>query len=377
MVFASTLLSMVAVAQSPAGTETRLDLNSTEVSDFNKRLTGQWSAAISARGFDEGVDDAFGSALRFRTFLNYRLFSELKFQSNIDLRLFAGRIEARFDDISQNFLKAREFSLVYQPTSWLTLQGGAHNQEFLRSDLLLDDYGFPGAKEALHFNFAKNWRLNLIAQQAIPTSASLRSERSEKEPLPTFFTETVELNYKSGDDLDATIYGTLYDFNDLPSVVAYESQKYGNSVLGGFSPNSRFAYDFKGYLAGFVGKYQAHRLFSVEGGGQWINNLAAEDDGSRGQRLFALAHLQAGNTIFSPLVETFFNESNTSPGYYNEGDKGHNNRKGYSTGLEITFKNLGFRVWGKYIVADVIDKRIYQDRLTNYVLQVETLYVEF
>ena len=67
-------------------------------------------------------------------------------------------------------ISQREILLLWKATDWLIIQGGAVNQGFLESPLLLGDIAFPSIVQNIEIFNGEEHNLSLSLQQAIPTS---------------------------------------------------------------------------------------------------------------------------------------------------------------------------------------------------------------
>ena len=73
----------------------------------------------------------------------------------------------------------------------------------------------------------------------------------------------------------------------------------------------------------------------------------------------------------------FFNERDSTPGYYTPSRFGNTNRVGQTAEIKLHLKKYKFSIVGQYINAGVINEDPYQQRLTSMLLGLETDYEVF
>ena len=81
-----------------------------------------------------------------------------------------------------------------------------------------------------------------------------------------------------------------------------------------------------------------------------------------------------GDIDLIPRAGVFFTESDVSPGFYNAADLGHNNRTGWTAGVETVFKQSGFKLGGDFVHSDLINPSSIQSALTYFQIRFETLH---
>lgn len=344
-----------------------------------RQWLGEWWLGTAIQNFSEGKDEGVGSGVKAGAYLRYDLSSWARFQLSGEMRAYATRVQARYDDdIMNSGLKVKEGFFAVGQDQGFEGRMGALNQADLGADLLIArKRAFPGIREGFSVG-GKTLRFTAWAQQTVPTSYSLNSRREDREPMPSFLTETIGIKITPASTVEAEVVATHFRFNSLPAVVAFESSALGNTVEGEVAPNSQFKYDFEGFALGsqvclcLMGPVQ----FRV--GGQWLMNTQAPESANRGQLLFLESRLHLPNEIeITPRMSTFFNESDTSPAYYNNWTLGNNNRKGIIAELEVDFKKYGFNVGVEYVHAALINPDPFQNDKQVLTISVETNHVPF
>jgi hypothetical protein len=329
---------------------------------------------------EEGVDNVNTAGMFLTTRGRYYIIKQLDFTAHLRFLFRSGRAQStRLERWDTDKIYFREFLVNVKPMDHLHISLGAVGQDYLRAPFLVDaKFAFPGIRERLYFS-NKRWGVELIAQQVIPTSTSLGVERTAKEPMPYFFTETLALGLFPIDTLELRVLATRYQFQNLPSVVAFRSYNYGNVLKegGGLQSNSELRYPFSGWVMKLEGEWTWQTWSHLTLGTYTIENLESPANTNRGQHIYGKWDVMFGETILSPRYEVFFNEAHTSPAYYIEDRFGGANRQGHLMGVELSFRDLGFKLGSHYVRADVINKHPLQNVLNDFYFGVETLNVSF
>ncbi|MCB0362764.1 MAG: hypothetical protein KDD35_08575, partial [Bdellovibrionales bacterium] len=327
--------------------------------------------------YKEGVDQGTLVGFNFRTRSEYRLAENFDLYIHAKVQLVTRQIQARFADSRTTGIIPYEVVARYRFLNRAEIKVGAINMDFLNSPLLVSkEKSFPGFVESLNWGDESNY-LRIFAAQSIPTTTSFESMRSEKEETPTFFSESVQAQLILGGTYRLNGFLTHFRFDDLPSSLAFESSRMGNSILGEFQANSRFRYPFAGWVNGGEICYCKNSVTKFLVGGYQIENREAPLGLNRGQEFLLRADVGLWGLVFSPYYIQFFNERDTVPAAFNSGSRGHNNRNGRGLGLELLFSSYNFRFVGEYIESDVIRTDPNQKNLNSVMLRLETLNVEF
>jgi len=368
----------VSVAQSN-GTEARISIPNPENDELKRKWNGDWRLGMGAFNFSEGKDDGTGGLMRLTGSFRYNLAPFLHFYFQPQIRFYSARVQSRYDeDLADSGIRIRNGYVGIGKEETLGVKVGVLDQEPLRSDLLVSGRrAFPGVRETFHFG-TRAVRVTGTAQQTVPTSYSLNTRRVEREPTPTFLTETLEFKITPAKEFEAEIYATHFRFNHLPAVVAFDSALLGNSVMGESAAGSAFRYGFDGFLVGTeVAVFQVGPMdFRV--GGQWLQNTSAPKELNRGQLLFLQSTLRVNSDLeITPRFSSYFAESDVAPAAYNTWDMGNNNRKGLMAELRVRFPNYGFNVDAKYVQAETINDYAFQADKQYFFIGVEMDNVPF
>lgn len=310
---------------------------------------------------------------------NYR-FTE-SFRSLIELRLSMLTERSQFavgDDEFENGLRLKNATLDWVPTPNIEIAAGAIRQgRVVPSDLLIRRSGvFPGAMQKFRFGNGIIG-LEVMAEQAIPSSRSLDTERQEKEAMPSFFMEKAALDFTPNGHLQLKPYVGYYQFNDLPSKVAFESSTRGNTVDESFASSARFTYEFEGLMLGAEGLLHFSDRLNLVAYYNEIQNSKAPNAFNTGRELGVDLSWNTGPIVWIPQYKVYFNESDASPAYYNSADMGNSNVEGQSAGMEIIFPAYWFKVDLEYFDNKLINPKLNQRDRKHFVVFVETLNVEF
>lgn len=345
------------------------------------KFDGTWQLWTGLLGYSEGVNDEFSARFKIKSEGRYRLAPHLDLRGHGEIKINQSRIQTQVEgDESKNRFQLEEFVLDFQPTLYFAIEGGAINQKFLGAQILVkDSAAFPGLKEIFKWDFP-SVSFSVITQQTVPTSTSFDDNRIEKEETPKFFTETLLTQVEASDRLKLEGSFTHYRFENLPSVVAYQSRRFGNTAIGGSKGNSQFSYQFDGHLFGSKVLYDFSNCECtyVKAGGYWLRNNKAPKAHNLGQIIYAGGGYQVHSNLLLKVKHTrFFNEYDTSPAYYNHANWGHNNRVGSESQIDFDFLKWGFSLAMVYERSDLINEQAQRDHLEVYQVFLETHHVEF
>lgn len=350
----------------------RVSLESPQLS----RFSGDWALGVGGESFSEGQDEGTMVGFVFQPRITYKLTEKFDLYANGKLQMVTSQLQTRFNDSRSSGILPYEVAARLRPVESLELKAGALSQGFLNAPLLITGRAFPGMSQTLKYGDKKNY-FRLIGSQTIPTSNSFSTKRVEKEKTPFFFTETLQGGIELAKSVELTGFASHYQFKDLPAVVAFESNRWGNTVSGDLPGSSYFHYDFEGWVGGGEACYCQLEAFKLRVGGYMVENTKADPTFNRGQEFFIRSDMGLLGTVVSPYYLQFFNESDTAPARYNSGARGHNNRKGSGFGLEVFFRPYNFRIVAEYMRSDVINANSSQEELESMLVKVETLYVDF
>jgi hypothetical protein len=276
----------------------------------------------------------FGYNIRVQ--INDKITSDFKlfFGATIALETGSNEVVGTVAEFEPNeSISLNEGGVHYQPIQLLEFRVGALNQARFQSPLLIGSNAFAATEEKINFG-----SFYFMAQQAIPSNNKLSKRLGTVETgTPYFSTETIGLKFgrKSLFQLELS----HYSFKDLSSDVASKSETFGNSVSG-IGAAKKFNYGFDGYNVTLLSKYQFGKN-AISLGGQYLSNEDAPSDRNMGY----LAILGFKRNLYGFYVESFKNESDTSPGFYNSKYYGHNNMQGTGGTFKVESKtfNLNLR----------------------------------
>lgn len=253
--------------------------------------------------------------------------------------------------IIDEYAPRRQWSLYeafvsYTPFQFLDFKVGAVNQGEFDSPLLVTKTAYLSAMEVLNIPFSENHKVYLKLQQAIPNNLNLTQRIGVLESgTPTYMTQTIGADL-NGDLFALKLEGTRFEYQDLSTGVAFQSQFLGNSIRGGSALNSAFIYGFKGYnLAGRV-RFIPFDSIGLEFSGQYLFNDKAPEQRNTGTLL--TGGVLIGN--WTVEAQIFENQSDSSPGFYNSNFYSHNNHEGGALGLK--YKNEQDGVEARFFYVD-------------------------
>lgn len=341
-----------------------------------QKFSGLWHSEAGFESMEHGKDQGLRSHFGGYTEFDYKLSPVVSFHASPAVDFYAGRIQQRFEnDEDTNRFSLTDTYVAILPLQELELRLGNISQRFIDNPLLVSrGRSFPGVNEIIHVDFTKSWKLDLVAEQTVPTSYSLNTERVDREPLPLFQTQSLHLTFRPNADWELVAWGGHYQWSNLPSKVAFVGGYSGNTLLDYNEQSARFAYNFDGVFGGIKGCWCGNGILGGEAYFSRLHNNAAPNTRRDGQLMEAGPRLNFRNFDLTMTYGVFFNERDTTPSYYTPSRFGDTNRVGQIGGLKLHFKNYKFSIVGKYIDADTInyDPLGNQQRLTSMLLGLET-----
>lgn len=346
-----------------------------------QRYWGSWSLGLNARTMSDLTDSETYASARLNLLGGAKLLDNLRLLGDVSVAGASGFSQARFgNDSLGSGININEAIVSVFPKGFFSLDAGIINQRFLGSGLLVSDLPFPALRQTLKGEWQiedTTIELGLKAQQAIPTSRTLDNQkRSEKEGTPSFMTQTLyaDVEFTKSTSLNASF--SRYQFKELPSSVAFESRLLGNTVPYSTASQSQFLFDYRGSLYTLNARQELLSGLSLYGGGELIENDEAPSAYNRGFLTKVGVTWNFSDHELDLSLANYFNESDSSPAFYNSSRLGHNNMKGQAYAAAFTYEEL-FRVRVQYSDADVISPNLVNTRRQNLSVALETLYVDF
>lgn len=234
--------------------------------------------------------------------------------------------------------------LDYRPFSFARIKVGALDQGNYDSDLLVGSTSFAAIEETVKFGKY----VYIRSEQAIPSNSQLnRRAGSIDEGTPIFYFHTFGLRAFKQNKFKLEL--SHFKFEDLSSSIANTSRSLGNSVKG-TDENSQFLYGFEGTNLVISQLFKFYTDYSLKFDLQAIYNDKAPNERNTGY----LAKVAFGTGKYTFLLESFRNESDSSPAYYNSKTYGHNNTKGSGIGIEYATNST--LISTKYLKVNLIEE---------------------
>ncbi len=249
-----------------------------------------------------------------------------------------------------------EASLEVDPFSFMSFKGGVLFTEFSDIHSSFQGAGFPGARAALHF---KNETLSteLWTSQVIPTSDT--AEVKSAENGITSRLSLVGGNLKLGDAkslANLKLGLTYFDFIDLTSSAAVDSQYLGNTVTLTGS-QARFNYDFKGWETSGSTSIRLGSRTRIGVDGSYLKNPQAPETANLAYSYVFKLTRKFGLIDVIPSFGYFYNESDSLPATYSRLNYSYNNRLGTIAGLATVFTKQKITAFARWLKADEIEDR--------------------
>jgi hypothetical protein len=353
----------------------RLHRDEYKILDYGKR---NWILDLKLKQraglFENSAENSFVHRVYLEPDFKLKISDNFYFDTRVGLLAALGSVQSRFGDLrAQSGIVIRDSRIFYrsklnaktQEGLYTKLSIGAIDQKnFLRSfKILMSKRALPGAEQIIKNQkfVTKNHSIgfDLRAFEGVPASQSLNLDFEEKESTPFYWNTNLELFFKKTKpgafSYRFAVNGGLYDYSELPSIIADEGRRFGNSTTGQ-GANAEFLYDFKGWYGGWDTTLSWNSVELVSRV-QIVTNTAAPDRQNQGQIASALLRFH-DKTLYSFDIEPyhFFNERDASVASYNSTLLGHNNREGFGINLALNLprRNLKFRL--SYVASDLIEE---------------------
>jgi hypothetical protein len=324
---------------------------------------------------DESFEQAQTVGLGVSIGIEHKLADSLTARIAVGLNLDTGSSQTTFTDEYKPIqgVLLLDAYLDWKPIDDGHLRGGAINQSWLESPLLMGNLAFPAVMGDWKQSFDQVY-VRLLAEQAIPTSDTTHSIPQGNEPLPSANFERVVVGATPG-LWQFQAHAGHYAFSNLPSGVANESRIRGNSVTGVGDQGSQFIYDFDGFESGARIENKISDDLKVQIDGTYLTNLRVPLQQSRGMMLvLEVTYKIQDNLFLTPKAEWFRSESDSAPAYYNTSNLAHNNREGVGAGASLSFPKDRLDVEGEFVHANVIQVNPFQSNFTGVVFSLRKSY---
>ncbi|MDB5036719.1 MAG: hypothetical protein JWQ35_247 [Bacteriovoracaceae bacterium] len=255
----------------------------------------------------------------------------------------------------------KEANLAWQPFNFLSLRGGALDQDSLNTPLLLRNQSFPGISETLNYPF-DSFIIKFFSQQSFgaDTQNSQPSLHWKKE-ASMFFFDRLSLGYNSKNAISADFHLSHFLFRGLSALAASQSRFLGNTVNGEGTSISGFGYAFHGYeLGGSISGILNPWLHPSIRASAVLNDGApsGKNKGLRSEASWQFDLTE--NFRITPVAEYFYIQSDIAPALFNDPAVGHTNYQGYGVGADLIFPKQAAHVSFRFYDASVLTHNFYQ-----------------
>lgn len=338
------------------------------------RFQAEWRFRMT--GTDSKDEQSQSKLVDFRAEFKTKYLLTESFMLDIQpsVRLQAGQTQSVDGaDKAENKINLNQAAAHYTPFSFLRLSGGALNQRYIHTRLLMDDIAFPAARMETALK-ASNTRTAFIVETAIPTSTSLSTNTRELEPTPSLNTAGIKFRWQASKKAYVTASADYFIYNNLPSAVAQQSRLLGNEVEKISDAQWNFMSKFEGYEASTEVSIPVASSFTLTAGAEYLVNTKAASDVNSGSRAYAIGTFDFNEEVALNLDAGYFSIAPEAAVAYFNAAGFETNRIGYSLESSLSFKKAGFNVGIKYIDAEVMFTSIAQTREKTLLIKLETFY---
>jgi hypothetical protein len=346
--------------------------------DTNSKLT--LSPGVRAKSVEDNIVNAkmAGAVIGItgeRTFT-----PSLSGKIDISLLLLTGNYSNRYtsEGAAPNGLDLGEASLTgklfSRGSESVYITGGVIPVEFTTLISVLDGVGFPGLKETAESS-GETLKAQIWASQTTPTSdtGAVKSSESGVNSQLQMAGLNIATNPKGTDDYTFKLGASQFDFQNLTSSAATDSQYRGNSVTQ-IGNQAKFKYQFKGYEAAASAAVKVGLHWNFETVGSYLVNSRAPsglNKGSMGQ--LKTSYLDNG-IKYTGTYASFYNEPDTLPATYTLLGIGQNNRFGWYVSFKTEWEKEKVNSVLKFVQANEMQDNIYTADRQIISLSVEAVY---
>lgn len=373
LAFAQSTTSMIVQPSHVSSTSTTSLPSPAAPSSFARKLT-TWDLGFGGEYQGEGKDETLAIKTQLGLEMEFRFTNQLRIRLSPGASFYSARSQSNFDsDNFQDRITLREGYLEFAPIEQIKLSIGSHSQRFINQTQLVSRYrSFPGILLSTNYRFDESGLVFLNAEEAVPTSYTYNALREDKEQLPGLSIINAGVDYDLTSKLRARLEGGSLMWRNLPSKVALNSQRLGNTPEGELAPSYRFRTGFEtsyvlaralicqGCVWGFEAQYSRSR-----------NNLAPTESADA-QLVGGGIRYTSDESIFRLEYFQFFAESDVTPASYSQSSLGGTNRQGQKLQLEVEIPKMELSLKAGWIQATPITPSPYQNDLNSISLGVET-----
>jgi len=328
-------------------------------------------------GYNNSSDQSLGTGLLLDGILKYRLTQEITTIVDAAVVADTGYSQVTYVDDYQpsNNVLINEISLGWSPIELLNLKIGALNQAVYDDPIFLSNIPFPEATQTLTLAQG-NLNLEFSSGEAVPSSSTSSPVTTQTNGLPALFLERIKFGIDDHKNLSASVWGSYFNFVNLPAQVAQESRLRGNTVTGVGVQGAQFAYGFSGLESGLSFRYKVpHSHLTPVFNANFIDNFDSPDQTDQAYLLSSGVEIRVSDGLFlTPKAEYFYLQSDASPAYYNVTWYGHNNFEGPSGSLLLDWRREKICLEGRFSSGQVITANPIQNNFTLFYLAVSKTY---
>lgn len=339
-----------------------------------KKFSAEWRLRMMGADSRDEQTQAKVVDVRSDVKAKYHLTSNLHLDLQPSLRLQSGQFQSVDGaDKGENKISFNQAAAVYRPFHSLRMLGGALDQDYMHTSLLLDSMAFPAARvEALMSN--AKMRTVLALESAIPTSSALSTNTKELEATPSLNTASLKFHAQFLQDVTFKLAGGYFIYNNLPSNVAQKSGLLGNEVNKISDAQYLFTNKFEGVEAAAELKFPVFHFMDLSLSGQYLVNQKAPANVNSAFEYSVTSEIHLTKNTDLGLSASYFSVAPEAAVSYFNARGYQTNRVGYQAKSFLAFKKEGFNVGLRYVDAEVMFASPVQSRTRVVFLQLETTY---
>lgn len=363
------------------GTNAQAQDHNLQTSQPNARYrTSQWKAQwrMGLAGRDIRDERSQSKTVDILTDIkaNYKLADTLSLDIQPLLRLQTGQVQTfNGADKQDSRILLNQAAVHFQPVNVFKLSGGALNQRYVHSDLMVDNMSFPGARLEMHAR-ADKWSFSALGETAIPTSTSLSTNTKELEETPSLNSGGIAIQWKPSRNMGLKLSGTYFEYKNLPSTVAQDSGLLGNDIILVSDSDYQFAHEHKGYQARLEAQVPVNYALNLTFGADMIRNTQVSEELGLGYKFYHESRLRLKHNIDLIVRGAYFSLAPEAAVSYFNARWYETNRVGYSAETSLAFNKQRFEIGVRYMDSEVMYINTVQSREKTWLIKLETFYAD-
>ncbi|UOF01709.1 hypothetical protein [Bdellovibrio reynosensis] len=340
-----------------------------------KRFSAEWRFRLSGSSYQDETSQSKVVDIRTDIKAKYDLSKNLQLDIQPALRMQSGQTNSMVGAYQpENKISLVQAAAHYEPYLEMKISGGALNQKYMHSSLLVDPIAFPAARIEGNWAVGK-LKTSIDAETAIPTSSTLSTNTKELESTPALNSAAAKFIWELEKNLYWKTSLGYFVYSNLPSAVAQASAKLGNDIKKISDKEYEFIYKYEGVEASTEVKFPVLDSLDLALGGEYLLNQKAPADLNAAFRVNLAGEIHMNPNTDIVLGGSYFQvQPEAAVAYFNAAGS-DTNRIGHSADVSFVFKKDGFTAGASYVETELMYTNDVQLKEKTLLLRLQTLFV--